>query len=59
MDRKCESDGKAVAYPVSEKGVDNIWIQPIDASPGLIVTQNDRFLGDCKEKISTAVAARP
>ena len=27
------ADGKAVAYPVGENGVDNIWVQPIDGSP--------------------------
>jgi Tol biopolymer transport system component len=26
-------DGKAVAYTVHEKGVDNLWIQPLDSSP--------------------------
>ncbi|MFY9979391.1 MAG: hypothetical protein WAK22_14260, partial [Candidatus Sulfotelmatobacter sp.] len=25
-------DGKAMAYPVSENGVDNLWIQPLDGS---------------------------
>ena len=28
-------DGKAVAYTVSEYGVENIWIQPLDGSTGL------------------------
>ena len=28
------TDGKALAYCVRENGVDNIWIQPIDGSPG-------------------------
>jgi len=32
------SDGKAVAYPVSVKGVDNIWIQPIDGTSGRQIT---------------------
>jgi WD40 repeat protein len=32
------ADGKAVAYPVGENGVDNIWIQPIDDSPGHQIT---------------------
>ena len=32
------ADGRAVAYPVSENGVDNIWIQPIDGSPGRQIT---------------------
>ena len=26
-------DGKGVAYTVKEKGVDNLWVQPLDASP--------------------------
>ncbi|MGA8152497.1 MAG: protein kinase [Terriglobales bacterium] len=32
------ADGKAVAYPVAENGVDNVWIQPIDGSPGRQIT---------------------
>jgi eukaryotic-like serine/threonine-protein kinase len=32
------ADGKSVAYPVGENGVDNIWIQPIDGSPGRQIT---------------------
>jgi serine/threonine protein kinase len=32
------ADGRAVAYPVGENGVDNIWIQPIDGSPGRQIT---------------------
>src|SRR5260370_8933314 len=31
-------DGKAVAYPVAENGVDNVWMQPIDGSHGLQLT---------------------
>jgi Tol biopolymer transport system component len=27
-------DGKAVAYPILEKGVENVWLQPLDGSPG-------------------------
>jgi eukaryotic-like serine/threonine-protein kinase len=34
-------DGKAVAHPVRENGVDNIWIQPIDGSPGRQITKFD------------------
>ncbi len=30
--------GKAVAYTVSEKGVDNIWVQPLDGSAGHEIT---------------------
>ena len=32
------ADGKAVAYPVRENGVDNIWLQPLDGSPGRKIT---------------------
>ncbi|MFZ0561749.1 MAG: protein kinase [Terriglobales bacterium] len=31
-------DGKSVAYPVRENGVDNIWIQPLDGTPGHPIT---------------------
>lgn len=31
-------DGKAVAYPITENGVENIWIQPLDGSPGRKIT---------------------
>jgi serine/threonine protein kinase len=31
-------DGKSLAYPIQEKGVDNIWIQPLDGSPGHQIT---------------------
>jgi eukaryotic-like serine/threonine-protein kinase len=34
-------DGNAVAYPVRENGVDNIWIQPIDGSLGRQITKFD------------------
>jgi serine/threonine protein kinase len=34
-------DGKAVAYPVRENGVDNVWVQPIDGSPGHQITKFD------------------
>jgi len=32
-------DGKAVVYPVSTAGVDNLWAQPLDGSPGKQITQ--------------------
>jgi eukaryotic-like serine/threonine-protein kinase len=32
------ADGKFVAYPVAENGVDNVWIQPTDGSPGHQIT---------------------
>ena len=31
-------DGKALAYAVKENGVDNIWLQPQDGSPGRKIT---------------------
>ena len=31
-------EGKAVAYPIRENGVDNLWVQPIDRSAGKQVT---------------------
>jgi serine/threonine protein kinase len=31
-------DGKAVAYPIRESGVDNLWVQPIGGSQGKQVT---------------------
>jgi eukaryotic-like serine/threonine-protein kinase len=31
-------DRKDVAYPIRENGVDNIWIQPLDGSPGRQIT---------------------
>jgi serine/threonine protein kinase len=31
-------DGKAVAYPVSTGGADNLWVQPLDGSPGRQIT---------------------
>jgi len=31
-------DGKALAYAIRENGVDNIWLQPLDGSPGRRIT---------------------
>ena len=31
-------DGKAVVYPIREKGVDNLWRQPLDGGPGRQLT---------------------
>lgn len=31
-------DGKTLAYPLRENGVDNIWLQPLDGSPGRKIT---------------------
>jgi Tol biopolymer transport system component len=32
------ADGKAVVYTVREKGIDNLWLQPLDSSPYRQVT---------------------
>jgi hypothetical protein len=34
-------DGKAIAYPIRENGVDNIWVQPLNGSPGHQITSFD------------------
>ena len=31
-------DGKGVIYPIREKGVDNLWLQPLDGGPGRQIT---------------------
>lgn len=31
-------DGKGVVYPIREKGVDNMWSQPLDGGPGRQIT---------------------
>jgi Tol biopolymer transport system component len=31
-------DGKSVAYAIRENGVDNIWVHPLDGSPGHLIT---------------------
>jgi serine/threonine protein kinase/Tol biopolymer transport system component len=31
-------DGRAVAYPISENGVSNIWVQPLDGTTGRQIT---------------------
>ncbi len=31
-------DGKAVVYPIRENGTDNLWLQPLDGSPGHQIT---------------------
>jgi Tol biopolymer transport system component/predicted Ser/Thr protein kinase len=31
-------DGKAIAYPIRENGVDNLWVQPLDGSAGQQIT---------------------
>jgi Tol biopolymer transport system component len=34
-------DGKAVAYPIRENEIDNIWVQPLDGSRGRQITYFD------------------
>src|SRR5271169_1086315 len=42
-------DGKALAYAVKENGVDNIWLQPRDGSPGRKITNfNSEQIGDLR-----------
>jgi len=31
-------DGRAVAYPILENGVSNVFVQPLDGSPGRQIT---------------------
>ncbi len=31
-------DGKAIVYPISQNGVGNLWLQPLDGSPGRQLT---------------------
>jgi serine/threonine protein kinase len=31
-------DGKALAYTIRDNGVDNVWVQPLDGSPGKKIT---------------------
>jgi len=31
-------DGKGIVYPIREKGVDNLWLQPLDGGPGRQIT---------------------
>jgi len=31
-------DGKAIAYAVHDKDADNLWLQPLDGSPGKQIT---------------------
>jgi len=39
--RLFEAEGKAVAYPICENEVDNIWVQPLDGSRGRQITNFD------------------
>jgi Tol biopolymer transport system component len=34
-------DGKCIAYPVRENGVDNVWVQALDGSAGHPITHFD------------------
>ena len=34
-------DGTAVAYPIRENGVDNVWVQPLNGSNGKRITAFD------------------
>ncbi|MGC1583292.1 MAG: hypothetical protein WA766_17540 [Candidatus Acidiferrales bacterium] len=34
-------DGKGIAYPIGEAGVDNVWVQPLDGSAGKQITNWD------------------
>jgi len=46
------ADGKAVAYPIRENGVDNLWVQPLDGSRGRQITTLIR------SRFSTSVGRR-
>jgi len=40
-------DLKAIAYPISENGVGNLWVQPLDGSPGHQITKfNSEVIAD-------------
>jgi serine/threonine protein kinase/Tol biopolymer transport system component len=32
------ADGKGIVYPIRDKGVDNLWLQPLDGVPGHQIT---------------------
>jgi eukaryotic-like serine/threonine-protein kinase len=32
------TDGRAIIYPVRTRGIDNLWLQPLDGSPGRQIT---------------------
>ena len=40
-------DGKAVVYPITVAGADNVWLQPLDGSPGRQITnfKSDQIFG--------------
>jgi Tol biopolymer transport system component len=35
---KFTPDGKALVYPITQNGVGNLWLQPLDGSPGRQIT---------------------
>jgi Tol biopolymer transport system component len=35
------NDGTAIAYPIRENGVDNVWTEPLNGSPGRQITNFD------------------
>jgi Tol biopolymer transport system component len=42
-------DGKAVVYAIREKDADNLWLQPVDGSPGKQITNfKSEFIGDLR-----------
>jgi eukaryotic-like serine/threonine-protein kinase len=42
-------DGKAVVYPFRDKDADNLWLQPLDGSPGKQVTNfKSEFIADLR-----------
>jgi len=40
-------DGKALVYPITVAGADNVWLQPLDGSPGRQITnfKSDQIVG--------------
>ena len=40
-------DGKALVYPITHEGVDNLWMQPLDGSAGRQITnfKSDQIIG--------------
>ena len=40
-------DGKALVYPITQQGVDNLWMQPLDGSAGRQITnfKSDQIIG--------------
>jgi hypothetical protein len=40
-------DGKALVYPITRNRLENLWLQPLDGSPGRQITnfKTDQILG--------------